>query len=351
MTKVFIFYNVKNVDIRARFLHILEMYKILVAFIFCLATHAFAQESPTYYISPSLKDGAPKMPLIRLDEKKLNASTSSAVVLESKSEHKKRANKDNIKTKSPLTKTSPYEWDMQKYFGSKIFGGAVVVKSEDGKSVLANFKLRGMNPNDADVVKFIKANCGVHWYAVAIARHESRQRNYVFNQFNSSYYKPSIVGVPNCGMPDGWGIMQIDSRRGSDILTNEVYNWQDNVRGGIKVMDKARTEAIGYFNAIKRTFPDKWENPPAYILLKGTNTKLSYLDACTIQLYNGASVVRRLKTAFGTYSYYRSAFEFDENADEGERWRFKANVNNYVYKVVYHELEGNLKAVNEPLKK
>lgn len=266
----------------------------------------------------------------------------------SKSEHKKRGNKDNIFLKSPANSSN--FWDVNSSLKNKIFGGIVEVKSAQNNAVIAKFKIRGQNPKDEDVKKFISENCKDHWYAAAIAQHESRQRFYVFNQFNSSYYKPSIVGVPNCGLPDGWGIMQIDSRRGSDIKTSEVYNWQDNVRAGIAVMDNARKEAIGYFSAIKRTFPKQWEEPPSSILIKGTKTRLSYIDACVIQLYNGASVVRRLKTAFGTYSYYRSAFVFDENADEGERWKFKPNVNNYVYKVVFHEIENNIKTQNEPAK-
>lgn len=317
--------------------------KILTAISFLVPFVLFSQDIQTVYIKTSTS-GNPQMPDLTFDVGKV--AYGSYPIFKSSSEHKKRGTRDNVLVKS---NTNNGKWNVNRQLNNKFFGGIVSVESENGK-VYSKIKIRGLNPKDEDVQRFIKANCKEHWYAYAIARHESRQRFYVFNQFNSTYYNSKTAGTPNCGLPDGWGIMQIDSKRGSQITTSEVYNWQENILSGIAVMDKAKKEAQAYFNAVKRTFPDKWEEPPAYIVISGTKTRLSYLDACVIQLYNGASVVRRLKTAFGTYSYYRSAFEFDENESSGKRWKFKPNVNQYVFKVISHEVEGAIKTQNETQK-
>ena len=300
---------------------------------------------PTNFIQTSEKDGSPIMPKISFNTSDY-PRLGSELVFKSKAEHARRKNRDDIL----ISTKSAGLWDVNKSLNYKIFGGEMFFKYSNSDKIFKKTKVRGMNPPDRFVLDFIKKHCGEHWYAAAIGKHESRQRFYVFNQFNSAYYKPAIRGLPNCGLPDGWGIMQIDSKRGSQITTAETYDWRENVRGGIKVMDKARKEAVAYFNAVKRTFPDKWEEPPSHIVLEGTRTRLSYLDACVIQLYNGASVVRRLKTTYGTYSHYRSAFTFDEDASSGKRWKFKPNVNKYVYKVVSHEIEGGIKSENEPVK-
>ncbi len=323
------------------------MFKVILTLIIIgIFTPSFAEDAiPTYFIRTSEKDGSPIMPKITFNTSEY-PRLGVELLFKSKAEHSRRKNRDDILISTKNTGL----WDINKSLNHKIFGGEMFFKYSNNNKSFKKTKIRGKNPPDQFVVDFIKKNCGNHWYAVAIGMHESRQRFYVFNQFNSEYYKTSIRGQPNCGLPDGWGIMQIDSKRGSQITTAETYDWRENVLGGIKVMDKARKEAIAYFNAVKRTFPDKWEEPPSYIVLDGTHTKLSYLDACVIQLYNGASVVRRLKTTYGTYSHYRSAFAFDENASRGKRWKFKPNVNKYVYKVVSHEIEGGIKSENESTK-
>lgn len=319
------------------------MFRTVFAILAFAATCAYSQNVSTYYIRLDKNDSAPLMPSLTFDLSKA-ANDNSACVFTSSSEHKRRGKKDDIKM-STLAKNGI--WNINRELNYKIFGGIASIKSADGKYTYKTIKIRGINPTDQDVEKFIKSISKTHWYAYAIARHESRQRFYVFNQFNSANCKETLRGVPNCGLPDGWGIMQIDSARGSQITTSEVYDWRQNIRGGIAVMDKALKEAKAYFTAVKRTFPDAWEEPPASILIDGTKTRLSYLDACVIQMYNGAAVVRRLKTPYGTYSSYRSAFEFDENAERGKRWKFKPNINKYVYKVVHNEIEGGIKSQNE----
>ncbi len=305
-------------------------------------------ENSTLFIDNSGSDGKPSMPNLNIHASALAHNKDAVLEFDSSSESDLRKHKDNISfkhTDEENTVSEDFIWNINNQLGGKIFGGKVSIKAYlKGKEIhSANLLIRGKNPTAAQVRKYIKDNCGTHWYAWAIAQHESRQHFNVFNQFNTEIYV-KISGTPNHGAPDGWGIMQVDSKRGSEITTDEVYNWQTNVLSGIKVMDGAKREAQAYFNAVKRTFPDKWEEPPASFTPHNCKTKLSALDAAVIQMYNGAAVVRRLKTTFGTYTYYRSAWQFDENAPKGSRWSFKVNNHDYVYKVIHNELEGNLKS-------
>ncbi len=301
----------------------------------------------TLFIENSHHDGSPQMPNLKVHLDADAHDPDAVLHFESESESKLRHGKDNISLKHTDDEgrvSNGKVWDINSQLKNRVFGGKAVVRSVaggKGKNI-ATFLIRGKNTSPAQIRKYIDAHCGTHWYAWAIAQHESRQHFYVLNQFNTEIYK-KINGTPNHGAPDGWGIMQVDSKRGSEITTEEVYNWQTNVLSGIKVMDHAKKEAVAYFNAVKRTFPDKWEAPPSVFVPHNCKTRLTALEASVIQLYNGAAVVRKLKTPFGTYSYYRSAWAFDENAPEGRRWHFKVNNHDYVYKVIHNEVEGNLK--------
>ncbi len=302
----------------------------------------------TYYIEPSARDGAPSMPDMKIHAASLQSHKNATLFFQSSSEHKNRGAKDNVAFSSAddADALSPsLIWDINNQIENKIFGGQVLITAKDGDTEVhsVSFRIRGKNPTQAQVRAFIEKNAGIHWYAWAIAQHESRQHYNVFNQFNTQMYA-TLTGIPNHGAPDGWGIMQLDSKRGSEITTDEVYNWQTNALSGLKLMTQARKEAVGYFNAVKRTFPDKWEEPPEAFTPQGCSTKLSALDAAVIQMYNGAAVVRRLKTPFGTYTYSRSCWAFDENAPAGQRWSFKVNNHDYVHKVIYNEVEGHIKA-------
>ena len=232
-------------------------------------------------------------------------------------------------------------WDINSEFAGQFLGGDATLKYkiDDCAEQTLVFKIHGRNPLDATAKAYIISAQGAVRYAWAIAQEESRQGNRVFNQFNSGV---TLGGEPNFGGPDGWGIFQVDSRRGSAITTGEVWNWQTNVAGGIAELQRIRQEVPEYFNAIQRTFPTQWEPPPATYTPPRTTTTLTYLEAAEITLYNGASVVRALNDPFGETSKYRSCWRFLENNPSGQRWEFVPNENDYVFRVIYNEFEGHL---------
>jgi len=238
------------------------------------------------------------------------------------------------------------DWKVFASYHGRYFGGNAQISARvlepGGKLVFEatrSFRILCQNPPDATTVQYIKSRQGRFWYAWAIAQHESRQWKQVFNQFNSGGRVPN---EPNYGAPDGWGIFQIDSSRGATVSTAEVWDWRTNAQAGFDELVTAESDTRNYFLAIQRNYPDSYEPPPATYTPPGCKTTLTSEEASIMQCYNGAAVVRKLRNSHGTLSYYRSCWSFNPSGPSGKRWRYVENRNNYVFKVVKHELEGEM---------
>jgi hypothetical protein len=208
------------------------------------------------------------------------------------------------------------------------------------------YHVRGLNPSASTIQSYVSANQGIHWYLDAVIRHESRINSTTYNQFN-----PESVGVLGIGWDDyrfapnrhddpgdtfGWGLTMQTGAFGtqSEVDPQLLWHWKDNVIAGKEELDNKLSLATAYFEAVERTFPTEWEEPPLSYTPPGRSTALTSLEAATIQLYNGASIVRELDDPFGGTDTYISSWRFDENASSGNRWTFVPNSNNYVYKVI-----------------
>jgi len=202
-----------------------------------------------------------------------------------------------------------------------------------------SFSIRSLNPGDEGVRNYIEQKSGRFWFAWAIAQHESRQGRKAYNQFNSG---GRVANEPNFGPPDGWGLFQIDSARGMEVKTEEVWDWRLNVAGAMGEFRQCVRDTKNYFDAVKRTYPRQWEEPPSTYTPPGCKTALTYEEASIIQCYNGAAVIRKMRNSYNTWSYYRSCWAFDPSAPSGKRWRFVENRNKYVWKIVRHEIEGGI---------
>lgn len=231
------------------------------------------------------------------------------------------------------------------YFGH-FFGGdaslSFEVAAPDDTRVYKgtrNFRILCKNPGDQASREYIKSRSGEFWFAWAISQHESRQWKEVYNQFNE---RGNVREEPNFGPPDGWGIFQIDSARGQKVSTKEVWDWRENVFAGFEELKTAKQHSHDYIAAIKRTYPQAYDGLPPSYTPPGCRTTLTWEEASIMQLYNGAAIVRKMKNAHGTYSYYRSCWKFLPGNPPGKRWVFVRNRNNYVYKVVKHEIEDQM---------
>jgi hypothetical protein len=79
-----------------------------------------------------------------------------------------------------------------------------------------------------------------------------------------------------------------------------VWNWQTNVLSGIEVLKAKRAETLSYFAALKRKWGSLYEDPPATVIVPGTKTPISPIEASDITLYNGASVQAQLPSPNNT---------------------------------------------------
>ncbi|MEM7015694.1 MAG: hypothetical protein AAF585_29895, partial [Verrucomicrobiota bacterium] len=115
-----------------------------------------------------------------------------------------------------------------------------------------------------------------------------------------------------------------------------------NLRSAMEEFDTAEESVNRYLEAVRRTYPEKYESLPPSYKVPGTNTTLTSMEAAILQLYNGAAVVSKLKTKWGSWSHYRCAWAFDPNKPSGQRWTFVKNKNDYVATVVKNEIEGGI---------
>jgi hypothetical protein len=149
-------------------------------------------------------------------------------------------------------------------------------------------EIRGENPEDTTARAYIDAQAQAggrdHWYAYAIAKHETRQGNEIYNQFD-----PPTPSVPIVGDPCGYGMFQNDPP--DNFL--QTWNWNANVVEGMERLDGYRTEAANWLQE-QNNQATAASGPPlssqqfefgGLIFQEGTDR--SATDACTIQRYNG----------------------------------------------------------------
>ncbi|MCP4181065.1 MAG: hypothetical protein GY756_25150 [bacterium] len=221
-------------------------------------------------------------------------------------------------------------------FSEVYVGGITLIEASDNKGnrKFFTFQIRAKNPTNDEVHNYIGDN---PWYAKAIAKHESGQQNQQYYcQFNEigtlgENYINDIKYTPNRSSDKiGWGIYQITLPKPTH---SELWNWKKNIDKGKQIINDKRKMAQSYFDAVKRTFPDKYETPPSYTP-KGSKTKLSALDAASIQLFNGASVQEALSNKYGSNSIFISCWKFYPNKPSGKRWKFVPNRNEYVLRII-----------------
>lgn len=300
------------------------------------------QAGQTAYISDQ-----PQMP--QLVASVANAPTSATATWTLTTSYSRRKARDD-KSSGPVNLPANQSWDIGAAFGQNFCGGQAVltckVSGVQGQQSL-QFRIKGKNPLDAPAKAYIVSKQGVYFYAWAIVRHESRQDKKIYNQFNIKGQYAEEANYSADGK-DGWGMFQRDGDRGGvPASTQEAWNWQANVDGGIAELGRKKIEAQSYFNAVKRTYPDKWEEPPVNTTV--SSTVVPYLDAAIITMYNAASVTEKLWTgdvdSKGNHimETYGSCWKFDPNGTAGHRWSGPVpNNKNYLYKIIFDEYEGNM---------
>ena len=231
------------------------------------------------------------------------------------------------------------DWDIAGEMDGALRGGRLDLLCRLGGAITTNsLWIRGINPDDADAAAYIDSVCGDYWFMAAIGRHESRQGDYLYNQFNETGTLGTnwddVRYCPNRSSDmHGYGIFQVGDTSGFAITPDVLWNWQTNTAVALQVLDDAKNDAEAYFSKIEQIYPSQFEPPPSY-QPPGTGTVLSALDAAAIQLFNGASVRKLLPIGNGSNDWFRSCWEFHPNNAAGNRWEFVPNRNNYVRSIV-----------------
>lgn len=236
----------------------------------------------------------------------------------------------NFPTTGWVTLAGDAEWDITAAMNGEFVGGNCTLhyRINGGNAGSVTFRLRGKNPLDADARARITASVGADFaaYAWAMAQHESRQGNRVYNQFNT---QATIEGTLNFGGPNGWGVCQIDRARPPDdigVSTAEVWNWHQNVAAmQAKLLEKQTTyrRFIGYFRDSYGT-QSNWSEPPA-AHTEGTTTLPAEAWGVMV-LYNGAGGVPLSTTPTRPSPPFQSPWVFNPTTGV---WTFYDNQNNY----------------------
>ena len=224
------------------------------------------------------------------------------------------------------------------------------------------FKIHGLNPPDALARVYIDdvmpAFCKS--YGWALIRHESKQKNRVYNQFNTGgdtihwpnktddiHYVDKKTGTNAISRQWGWGISQIDRKAIDDpsntvyVTTAEMYNWRTNVDSAVGkiVASQATYERFkGYFKA---TWGDSVE-PPQNVPYKVGGLTMTTEQFAVCILYNGAD-----KETIPRSYVWKGKYELDGKTPKPEviyspvafnptgngNWTFHDNVNSYAARI------------------
>lgn len=279
--------------------------------------------------------------------------------IEVKSERTERETKDNftIPETGMIEKPIGEVWKIYESFTAPhgFFGGKARVfyriKKADGGYLTdeqeIGFKIRGKNPKDVDAKSYIQSALSAYRFAWAIAQHETRDGQRIYNQFNC---KGSLKELPFFGGPDGWGLFQIDrSSESGETTTKEVYSWEENVSAGQSKLNQKKSDAERFIRWIRNLWgsDSRWEEPPVTWTI--SSSQFTPIELATIVLYNGAHGVpwSSGKNDNGGSVTFRSPWSFDPNKPSGQRWTFHDNTNpvsgiHYATAVIEDEWEGEL---------
>ena len=222
------------------------------------------------------------------------------------------------------------EWDIGFEFLGEFNGGIAKVSYEcvvDGKTCKGSafFTIRGKNPTDADAKAYVQAMSnllGVYPYAWGMVQHESRQGNKVYNQFNTD----GMDELPNLGLPDGWGIAQLDRPLEVRASTNETYNWKSNInKFFVEMQQVCEPYATKLLAKIATQYPNHPAalNPPDLAL---NGVSLNAKDWATMIRYNGV-----FGPLIPNFKGMKAAVTFEPNRNP--QWKIEVNSNNYAHKV------------------
>jgi hypothetical protein len=219
------------------------------------------------------------------------------------------------KTSSPIPANQPWKLEGLTEWNGDFFGGkcelTYQIVGSDGSNLTpettVRFVIGGKNPDNAKAKTYIQGcpdagQTGNLWFAYAIAKSETAEHRYqgsFYNQFRPNPAKNQL-GFPTWNddgptTPGGYGIFQVTgsvSDEKANIPRKQIWNWQEDVKGGLDLLRSKRTTAVAWMNQQRNSQNANGTALPSHTVgsvtfAEGTNRKME--DAVTMKLYNGAS--------------------------------------------------------------
>jgi hypothetical protein len=205
----------------------------------------------------------------------------------------------------------------QDYAALQFFGGnaTLTYKLMNGATeVIApqtlHFRIGGKNPTPARARTFIETlpnagQQGTVWFSYAIAKTESKDYNDYgtttgtrYNQFlthpirwGQSLGRP-VWGNDGGNRPGGYGMFQVTSPDTENISREQIWNWQENARGGVVIVTSKRADASAWMTRQKNVSNANGIALPSLTVASVTfaeGTNRTMIDAVTMKANNGAS--------------------------------------------------------------
>lgn len=264
---------------------------------------------------------------------------------------------------------------------SGFFGGLakVFLKIEGGPPTeVCRFRIGGRNPAEDTAKEHIGQSAGQVdsrlWFAYAVAKEESHgyggPGHVFYNQFFGSYRRPSDInprtgrlvfssgwdenmdwqcwanGWPAYNLdrdsfngpqngPGGYGLFQVTGSATDEdfiIPRRQIWNWQDNVEGGLAILEAKAGWVDLRYNPLQQTYSDSGAIPSYPQNSASPRRRLSGWDAYVCTAYNGLgmggdSQIETVRIQ-GFKAHQRTCWMPLSNG-----WRFRHNQNRYCERI------------------
>jgi len=265
---------------------------------------------------------------------KCNIHYPSYTDSEGKLQEAKYNDNTELKTvESSLTSyTFPFEGILQ--------GGDLIINwNYNNLSGTKTILIRGKNPQLSVIKEYgSKVGSNKYWFIWDLMKRESSNRQFMNIQtinkttgekgkykpldenkiYDDVTHKSEQVGLPLWGKPKGYGLKQLDNWNGKICNTLQRWNWQENIKGGIEVIERKIIEmkASPKLNQIKSQIIGKEELLEFYDFTVGsttfsianssffpewdvkktlTDSNKSFLDANLINMFNGGHIIQEIQ--------------------------------------------------------
>ena len=266
------------------------------------------------------------------------------------------------------------------FFGgtAKLYVWFPDAQEEAPSDPIMTFRIGGKNPDQAKAKAYINevvADVDSRlWFAYAIAKHETHGRvrendtlryyNQFYNHHQGGPIGDASVDMGWAGWAKAWPLYNLDRGRRKDpprpsyqngpggygiyqvtgnsqdskavIPRGQLWNWQDNVKAGMHIIDAKVNWVDARYNSLQQTYPDSGSIPTYPLTPTNNRRRLSGWDAYVCTAYNGLDLRSTSQLVRVRINGFKDTQRSCWQPFPG-RWEFRHNSNRYcesVYKLI-----------------